>query len=45
LSIVVKDSTMLREVVSAVIPFEYYFIPFIQICTTPSMKSFKNKMN
>jgi hypothetical protein len=30
LSIVIKDSNLLREVVSSIIPFEFYFIPLVQ---------------
>lgn len=45
LSIVIKDSNLLREVVSSLIPFEYYFIPLIQIYTSPNIKSFMDKFH
>jgi hypothetical protein len=38
LSIVITDNNFLQEVVSALIPFEYYFIPLVQVYTSAPIK-------
>jgi hypothetical protein len=43
LSIVVTDSNFIREFVSALIPFEYYFIPLVQIYTSAPIRKFLSK--
>jgi len=45
LSVFIKDGILLSEVVSSMIPFEYYLIPLIQIYTTANLKSFKDNQN
>ena len=36
----IKDGNLLREIVELIIPFGFYFVPLVQIYTTPSIKSF-----
>lgn len=43
LSIVVTDSNFIREFVAALIPFEYYFIPLVQIYTSAPIKNLNQK--
>ena len=43
LSIVITDSNFIRELVSALIPFEYYFIPLVQVYSSVPIRNFKSK--
>ena len=43
LAFLIKDGNLLREIVSSIIPFAFYFVPLVQIQTSPNIKSFVKK--